>query len=55
MTKAELRQKITLLAKQVYSDVVKADDAALAYPEIQKFPPLKDVIINDIPIADYVE
>ena len=46
MTKAELRQKITLLAKQVYSDVVKADDAALAYPEIQKFPPLKDVIIN---------
>ena len=46
MTKAELRQKIRLLAKQVYSDVVKTDEAALAYPEIQKFPPLKDIIID---------
>jgi hypothetical protein len=46
MTKAELRQKIQLLAKQVYSDVTKSDEAALAYPEIQKFPPLKDIIIN---------
>ena len=46
MTAAELREKIKVLAKQVYSDVVKADDAALAYPEIQKFPALKDIIIN---------
>ena len=46
MTAAELRQKIKLLAKQVYSDVVKTDEAALAYPEIQKFPPLKDIIVN---------
>ena len=46
MTAAELRQKIRLLAKQVYSDVVKTDEAALAYPEIQKFPPLKDIIVN---------
>ena len=46
MTKAELRKKIKLLVKQVYTDVVKADEAALAYPEIQKFPALKEIIIN---------
>ena len=46
MTAAELREKIQILAKQVYADTVKADDAALAYPEIQKFPPLKDIIID---------
>jgi len=46
MTAAELREKIQILAKQVYTDVVKADDAALAYPEIQKFPALKDIIVN---------
>ena len=46
MTAAELREKIKVLAKQVYSDVVKTDEAALAYPEIQKFPPLKDIIVN---------
>ena len=45
MTAAELREKIQILAKQVYADTVKADDAALAYPEIQKFPPLKDIIM----------
>ena len=46
MTAAELREKIKVLVKQVYKDVVKADDAALAYPEIQKFPALKEIIIN---------
>ena len=46
MTAAELREKIKILARQVYTDVVKADDAALAHPEIQKFPPLKDIIID---------
>ena len=46
MTAAELRKKIQILAKQVYADTVKADDAALAYPEIQKFPALKDIIVN---------
>ena len=46
MTAAELIEKIQILAKQVYADTVKADDAALAYPEIQKFPPLKDIIID---------
>ena len=46
MTANELREKIRVLAKQVYKDVIKADEAALAYPEIQKFPPLKDIIVN---------
>ena len=46
MTAAELREKIQILAKQVYADTVKADDAALAYPEIHKFPPLNDIIID---------
>ena len=46
MPAAELREKIQILAKQVYADTVKADDAALAYPETQKFPPLKDIIID---------
>ena len=35
MTAAELREKIKILVKQVYSDVVKSDEAALAYTEIQ--------------------
>ena len=46
MTAAELREKIKILVKQVYPDVVKSDEAALAYPEIQKFPALKEIIIN---------
>ena len=46
MTANELREKIRVLAKQVYKDVIKADEAALAYPEIQKFPPLKDIIVD---------
>ena len=46
MTAAELREKIKILVKQVYSNVVKSDEAALAYPEIQKFPALKEIIIN---------
>ena len=46
MTAAELREKIQILAKQVYADTIKVDDAALAYPEIQKFPALKDIIVN---------
>ena len=46
MTAAELREKIKILVKQVYSDVVKSDEVALAYPEIQKFPALKEIIIN---------
>ena len=46
MTAAELREKIKVLAKQVYADIEKANEAAIAYPEIQKFPPLKDIIVN---------
>jgi hypothetical protein len=46
MTKAELREKIRGLALQVYSTKIKTDDAALAYPELQKFPALKDVIVD---------
>ena len=46
MTAAELREKIKILVKQVYPDMVKSDEAALAYPEIQKFPALKEIIIN---------
>ena len=46
MTAAELREKIKVLAKQVYADIEKANEAAIAYPEIQKFPPLREIIIN---------
>jgi|TARA_R100000406_G_scaffold52951_1_gene36042 hypothetical protein len=46
MTAAELREKIKVLAKQVYADIEKANEAAIAYPEIQKFPPLREIIVN---------
>tara|TARA_R110002012_G_scaffold276709_1_gene463748 strand:+ start:1892 stop:2350 length:459 start_codon:yes stop_codon:yes gene_type:complete len=46
MTKAELREKIRALALQVVGEKSKAEDAALAYDELTKFPELKDVIVN---------
>jgi hypothetical protein len=46
MTASELRDRIKLLAKQVYKDKAKSDDAALAYDELVKFPELKAVIVN---------
>ena len=46
MTASELRDRIKLLAKQVYQDKAKSDDAALAYDELVKFPELKAVIVN---------
>jgi len=46
MTATELRKKIQTLARQVYKDSIKVDDAATAYPEIQSFPPLKDAIVT---------
>ena len=46
MTKSELRNKIKGLAKKVYNDKVKSDDAAIAYDELVKFPELKAVITN---------
>ena len=45
MTKAELREKIRALALQVVGERSKADDAALAYDELTKFPELKDIIV----------
>ena len=52
MTKAELRQKIKGLAKKVYSDKNKSDDAAVAYDELVKFPELK-AVITDLLTADF--
>lgn len=46
MTASELREKIKILAKQVYKEKGKGDDAAVAYDELVKFPELKAVIID---------
>jgi len=46
MTSTELKEKIKVLAKQVYKEKIKSDDAALAYDELTKFPELKAVIID---------
>ena len=46
MTASELRDRIKALAKQVYQERAKSDDAALAYDELVKFPELKAVIIS---------
>ena len=46
MTKAELREKIKRLVKDVYKDADKIEDAALAYDELTKFPELKLIIVD---------
>ena len=46
MTASELREKIKVLAKQVYKEKGKGNDAAIAYDELVKFPELKAVIID---------
>jgi hypothetical protein len=46
MTASELREKIKVLAKQVYKEKGKGEDAAIAYDELVKFPELKAVIID---------
>ena len=46
MTAAELKEKIKILAVDIIAKKSKADDAAIAYPELQKFPPLKDIIVD---------
>jgi hypothetical protein len=46
MTASELRDRIKALAKQVYKEKAKSDDAALAYDELVKFPELKAVIVS---------
>jgi hypothetical protein len=46
MTAAELKEKIRLLVPQVYSNKQKAENAAVEYDELTKFPELKAVIID---------
>jgi len=46
MTAAELREKIRLLVPQVYSNKQKAENAAVEYDELTKFPELKAIIID---------
>ena len=46
MTAGELKEKIKGLVLQVYKDYSKAEDAAIAYDELVKFPLLKDVIVD---------
>ena len=46
MTKAELKDKLKPLIQQVYKSRSKADDAALPYDELTKFPELKLIIID---------
>ena len=52
MTASELKEKIKILAKKVYQEKTKGDDAAIAYDELVKFPELKAVII-DLLTADF--
>jgi len=52
MTASELKEKIKRLAKKVYQDKNKSDDAAIAYDELVKFPELKAVIV-DLLTADF--
>ena len=46
MTASELKEKIKSLAKQVYIEKSKGEDAAIAYDELVKFPELKSAIID---------
>jgi len=46
MTAAELREKIRSLVPQVYQNRQKAENAAVEYDELTKFPELKAVIID---------
>jgi len=46
MTVSELRDKIKILVKKVYSEKSVSNDAAIAYDELTKFPLLKDVIVD---------
>ena len=57
MTKAELREKIKRLVKDVYKDADKIEDAALAYDELTKFPELKLIIVDLLTVQfdDFLE
>ena len=46
MTSTELRDKIKVLVKKVYSEKSVSNDAAVAYDELTKFPLLKYVIVD---------
>jgi hypothetical protein len=46
MTREDLIQKIKLLAPQVLSSVKKAEETAVEYDELTKFPELKNIIVN---------
>jgi hypothetical protein len=46
MTAAELKEKIRSLVPQVYQNKQKAENAAVEYDELTKFPELKAVIID---------
>ena len=46
MTATELREKIKALTVQVLGEKSVADEAALAYSELQKFPALQKIIVN---------
>jgi hypothetical protein len=46
MTAAELKEKIRSLIPQVYSNKQTAENAAVEYDELTKFPELKAVIID---------
>ena len=52
MTASELKDKIKRLAKKVYQEKTKGEDAAIAYDELVKFPELKAAII-DLLTADF--
>ena len=52
MTREELIQKIKLLAPQALSSIKKAEETAIEYDELTKFPELKAVIV-DLLTADY--
>ena len=46
MTREELILKIKQLAPQVYSSSKKADEAAVEYDELTKFPELKKILVD---------
>ena len=46
MNKADFKERIRLLVKQVYSDKKESDAAAIEYDELTKFPELKEIIVS---------
>ena len=46
MTAEELREKIKILAPEVYANVQQAEVDAVEYDELTNFPELKEIIIN---------